>query len=72
MAEQIVSRRRVVRNTDDTTGLGIAIAIALVIVALLALFALARGAFNPIPSGSTPNQAQPGMNQTPAGGGTPY
>ncbi len=69
---EIVARRRVIRRTtDDTTGLGVAIAIALAIIALLALFALSRGAFTPTtPGQSSPNQAQPGMNQTP--GGTAY
>lgn len=73
---EIVARRRVIRRTADSTGLSVAIALALAIVALLALLALARGAFNPISTSqdTTPaqNQIQPSTNPAPAGGAMTY
>lgn len=80
MTEQVVTRRRVVSDdrpdtyreeasVDDAgTGLGVALAVALAIIAVLALFALARGVFNPAPSSTTipsNTQVQPGTTPTP-------
>jgi hypothetical protein len=53
MEEQVITRRRVIRSDEDAlgeSGTGAALAIALAVLALLALFALARGAFNPAPA----------------------
>ncbi len=69
MAEEVIRRRRVLSDTadgfdsgevvreDGTSGLGVALAVALAIIAVLALFALARGVFTPAPS-TTPNTVQ--------------
>jgi len=80
MAEEVVTRRRVLRDegkpvvreetpVDDAgSGLSVALAVALAIIALLALFALARGVFNPPPSTTTSPtniQVQPGTTPTP-------
>ena len=71
MAEEVVRRRRVltdhdtdvVTDIDDdaSSGLGVALAVALAIIAVLALFALARGVFTPAPASAPTNvQIEPG------------
>jgi hypothetical protein len=72
VAEEIVTRRRVIRDADDdlgedrviepgsSSGVGTALAIALAILLILAIIALARGAFNSSPnSGNTGRTSQP-------------
>jgi hypothetical protein len=77
MAEKVITRRRVLSDFGNdvihedvvedsaSSGLGVALAVALAIVALLALFALARGVFTPTTSSTPTNiQVNPGTVST--------